>query len=72
MEFNFVQLAELVIVFMFLVAIVSFFLAKKKSNSPIKAALMGFVFSIVPVMGIAYLIYLYSRDDITESKTSTQ
>jgi len=49
---------------MIIVGIISYFLGVRKTNSPFRASALGFVFSIIPVLGIIYVIYLASKDDI--------
>ena len=70
MELTLEQLAPVVIVFMFLMGVVSFYVGKKKTTWPIKAGLLGFVFSIIPVMGIAYVVYLYAKEDVVNNNNS--
>ena len=42
----------------------SYFIGVRKTTSPFKASALGFVFSIIPVLGIIYLVYLASKEDI--------
>lgn len=49
---------------MIIISISSYFVAKSKNIAPIKAALMGFVFSIVPIVGLVYLLNLISKDKV--------
>lgn len=64
MSYNVEELLILIASVMIVVGILSFFIGKRKTNSPIKAALMGSFFSIIPVLGIAFLFYLYSKEDL--------
>lgn len=50
---------------MIIIGLCSYILGKRKTNAPIKAGLMGFVFSVIPVLGIIYLVYLFTKEDIT-------
>lgn len=67
MSLSTTQLALLVLSLMVVIAVISFFLGKRKTNSPIKAAALGFIFTIVPVLGIIYVIYLANKEDIVNN-----
>lgn len=58
-------LIALVAGFAIIIGISCYFIGKKKSNAPVRAGLMGAVFSIIPVLGIIYLVYLICKDDLT-------
>jgi len=64
MTFSTTQLGLMVLSVMIIVGVISYFLGARKTNAPIKAAALGFVFSVIPVLGIIYVIYLASKDDI--------
>lgn len=49
---------------MIIIGIISYFLGVRKTNSPFKASALGFVFSFIPVLGIIYVMYLLSKEDI--------
>ena len=49
---------------MIIIGGISYFLGVRKTNAPFKASALGFVFSIIPILGIIYVIYLASKDDI--------
>ena len=59
------QMGIFIGLFMLIIGLVSYFIARKKSDTPIKAALMGGVFSIVPILGIIYVIYLANQKSVT-------
>lgn len=58
-------LIVLVAGFAMIIGISCYFIGKNKSNAPVRAGLMGAVFSIIPVLGIIYLVYLICKDDLT-------
>lgn len=68
MEFTLEQLGTAIGLFMVVIGVVSYLIAKKKTQTPIKAALMGGLFSIVPILGIIYVIYLVTQEDIQISQ----
>lgn len=51
--------------FMMIIGLISYVIARKKSTTPIKAGLMGGVFSIVPILGVIYVIYLANQKSVT-------
>jgi hypothetical protein len=67
MDFNTTQLGLMVLTGMCIIGIISYFLGVRKTNSPIKAAALGFVFSAIPVLGIIYVIYLAVKEDVVNA-----
>lgn len=65
MNFSTMELALFVLCVMIIVGVISYFLGKRKTDAPIKASALGFVFSIIPVLGIIYVVYLASKEDLT-------
>lgn len=63
-DFSTQTLVSGVLITMIIVGIVSYFVGKRKTTSATKAGAMGFVFSIIPVLGIIYLLYLLTKEDI--------
>ena len=63
MMFSVMQLGLIILSSMIIVGIISYFIGVRKSNSPFKASALGFVFSIIPVLGIIYVLYLASKED---------
>jgi hypothetical protein len=61
--FSVMQLGLIILSSMIIVGIISYFIGVRKSNSPFKASALGFVFSIIPVLGIIYVLYLASKED---------
>ncbi|MFT5815324.1 MAG: hypothetical protein ACI9VT_003096 [Psychroserpens sp.] len=64
MNISTTQIGFIILSMMIIVGIISYFLGVRKTNSPFKASALGFIFSIIPVLGIIYVIYLASKDDI--------
>ena len=67
MGFSTTDLGLMVLSVMVIVAVISYFLGKRKTHSPLKASALGFVFSVIPVLGIIYVIYLASKVDLIEA-----
>lgn len=51
---------------MVVIGVLSFLLGKRKTNAPVRAGLIGFAFSIIPALGIVYVVYLFAKEDISE------
>ncbi|MFQ3313337.1 MAG: amino acid transporter [Colwellia sp.] len=66
MTFSTTQLGLMILSVMIILGVISYFLGRRKTNSPLKASALGFVFSIIPVLGIIYVIYLASKEDVNE------
>jgi len=64
MNFTLTQMGLALLIFMIVAGIVSYFLGKRKTTTPIKAALLGAVFSVIPILGIIYIVFLASKDDL--------
>jgi hypothetical protein len=64
MNFTLTQMGLAVFAFMVIIGCISYILGKKKTTTPVKSALLGFVFSFIPVLGIIYVIYLAAKDDV--------
>ena len=67
MNFTLTQMGSAVAAFMIVVGIISYILGKRKTTTPIKSALLGFVFSVIPVLGIIYVVYLAMKEDLPQA-----
>ena len=64
MNFTLTQMGAAVFIFMVVIGLISYVLGKRKTLTPIKSALLGFVFSVIPVLGIIYVVYLAAKEDV--------
>jgi len=64
MNITLTQMGIFVGAFMVVIGIASYVLGKRKTTAPVKAALLGFVFSVIPVLGIIYVFYLANKEDL--------
>lgn len=53
---------------MVVVGVASYLLGKRKTDAPIRSGLIGFAFSIIPALGIVYLVYLFAKQDIDKTQ----
>jgi hypothetical protein len=68
MNLTLIEMGSAVVAFMIVIGIISFIIGKKKSTTPVRAALLGTVFSVIPVLGIIYVFYLANKEDLVTSK----
>ena len=55
---------------MLLIGILSFYLGSKKTNNPIIAGVLGFLFGIFIPFGLIYLCILIFKSDITNNESA--
>ncbi|MEJ2442818.1 MAG: hypothetical protein P8Y42_05060 [Exilibacterium sp.] len=67
MNINISLLGPFIFVFAILIGIVSYYLGCRKTETPVLAALLGVIFSIVPVFGLVYVVVLMYKRDIGSS-----
>lgn len=67
MQLSTTELGLLILSTMIIIGVISYFVGVRKTSPPFKASALGFVFSVIPVLGIIYVMYLISKDDITRT-----
>ncbi|MDP4530076.1 hypothetical protein Q3O59_13695 [Alkalimonas delamerensis] len=67
MDINAAVLGQFMFFFLVFVGITSYFLARRKTNTPILATLIGVLLAIVPPLGLIYLAALVLKEDVTAS-----
>jgi len=73
MDIQITLFGKVVLATMAAVGIISYFIGKRKTRSPIKTALIGALMSIAPPLGLAYLVVLGLKkplDDESDSKNA--
>lgn len=70
MNINATLIGELVVISVLVVGFLSFYLGKRKTNSPKLAALIGVLLSLIPPLGFIYLAVLVLKDDINQKNPS--
>lgn len=70
MNINATLIGELVVLSVLVVGFLSFYLGKRKTNSPKLAALIGVLLSLIPPLGFIYLAVLVLKDDINQNNSS--
>ncbi|MBB1364277.1 MULTISPECIES: hypothetical protein [unclassified Shewanella] len=64
MNINATLVGQLIVIFALLVGVISYFLGRRKTKSPIMAGVLGAVLSIVPLFGLIYLVVLMLKNDV--------
>jgi len=70
MNINATLLIEIVLISIVVIGILSFYLGKRKTNSPKIVALVGVLLSTIPPLGLIYLAVLVLKNDINQNSTS--
>ncbi len=66
MSVNATLFGQLLLVFAVLIAAVSFYLGRRKTQTPVLAALLGGLLALVPPLGLLYLAVLVLRRDLAK------
>ena len=69
MNINMTLLIEIVFISIVVVGVLSFYLGKRKTNSPKMVTLIGVLLSIFPPLGLIYLAILVLKNDINQNST---
>ncbi len=66
MSVNATLFGQLLLIFAVLIAAVSFYLGRRKTQTPVLAALLGGLLALVPPLGLLYLAVLMLRRDLAK------
>ena len=64
MNVNATLVGQLIVIFALVVGVISYFIGRHKTQSPILAGVLGAVLSIVPLFGLIYLVVLMLKSDV--------
>jgi hypothetical protein len=64
MNINATLLGEIMFVFVLFVGSLSYYLARRKTQTPVIAGLLGVVLSLIPRFGLVYLVVLLLKKDV--------
>ncbi|MBB1474990.1 hypothetical protein ACQKE9_03605 [Shewanella vesiculosa] len=64
MNVNATLVGQLIVIFALVVGVISYFIGRRKTQSPILAGVLGAVLSIVPLFGLIYLVVLVLKSDV--------
>jgi zinc transporter ZupT len=65
MNINATLAGQFIVVLAIVMAIICFYLGKRKTQNPALASLIGFFSALIPLIALVYLIVLVLRKDIT-------
>ncbi|WP_445355575.1 hypothetical protein ACJJI5_03970 [Microbulbifer sp. EKSA008] len=71
MNINNSLIGQFITIFAIFIGIISYYLGRRKTKTPILAAFLGAVFSIVPVFGLVYVVVLMFKRDISNSSQAS-
>ncbi len=70
MNINATVIGQFVVLFALIMGAVCYYLARRKTQTPILAALLGMVLSIVPLFGLVYLVILVLKKDVSSTSAA--
>jgi hypothetical protein len=68
MGINITFLGQIIAVWIVIATILTFFLAKRKTQTPIIATIIGFILSFIPPVCMIYLIVLVLKNDVPKTE----
>ncbi|WP_160154183.1 hypothetical protein [Microbulbifer sp. ALW1] len=70
MNINLTVIGQFIAIFAVVIAVISYYLGRRKTETPVLAAVLGGVFSIVPVFGLIYVVFLLFKRDLVKAGES--
>ena len=70
MNINATLAGEIMLVFVLFVGALSYYLGRRKTQTPVLACLLGVLLSLIPPFGLIYLVVLMLKKDINLSATT--
>ena len=64
MNINATLLGEFIVLFALIMGAVCYYLGRRKTQTPILAGLLGVALSIIPPLGLVYLVVLVLKKDV--------
>ncbi|ALO44347.1 hypothetical protein [Pseudoalteromonas phenolica] len=69
MNINATVVGEIIFISVIVIGILSYYLGKRKTNTPKIATLIGALLSFIPPLGLIYLVILVLKNDINQNNT---
>jgi hypothetical protein len=66
MNMNATLVGQFIMVLAVIMAVVCFYLGKRKTQTPVLASIIGFFTALIPPLAIIYLIVLVVKKDVNE------
>ena len=70
MDINATFIGQFALISGLVIGIVSYFLGRRKTQTPVIAGVLGFVLGLIPIFGIIYLIVLMLKKDVIPNESS--
>lgn len=64
MDINATLIGQMVLISAIVIGAISYYLGKRKTQTPVITGLIGFALGLVPLFGIIYLVVLSFKQDI--------
>lgn len=68
MDINATFLGQFVAVCAIVISILSYYLGRRKTNNPVIAGVLGFLFGLIPLLGLIYVAVLLFKSDVAVEK----
>jgi hypothetical protein len=72
MEFHWGLFGQVIAVWIIIATVLTYFLAKRKTQTPVIATILGFFLSFMPPLSMIYLIVLVLKNDISNTQEPAQ
>lgn len=70
MEISATFLGQFVAVCAVVISILSYYLGRRKTNNPVIAGILGFLFGLIPLLGLIYVAVLLFKRDVDVDEVS--
>ena len=70
MDINATFIGQFALISGLVIGIVSYYLGRRKTQTPVIAGVLGFVLGLIPIFGIIYLIVLMLKKDVIPNERS--
>lgn len=67
MSFNATLVGQFLVVFALIMGALTYYLGRRKTNTPIIAGVLGALLSLMPLLGLIYAAALVLKSDVKES-----
>ncbi|RUO77784.1 hypothetical protein [Idiomarina seosinensis] len=67
MDLNATLIGQLIFVLAIIMAVISYYLGKRKTQTPLVTTIVGLVSAFVPPLAIIFLMALVLKNDVTET-----
>ncbi|MDP5137776.1 hypothetical protein [Rheinheimera baltica] len=64
MNINATLLGQFIFIFALIMGAVCYYLGRRKTQTPVLAGLLGVVLSLIPILGLVYLVVLVLKKDV--------